>query len=59
MSCIITYDITKQGQGKQCQTPGFKFEELTGKTKVKMGRNWKKQEEIENLKKKQDQRSKP
>ena len=21
---------TKQGQGNQCQTPGFKFEELTG-----------------------------
>ena len=32
----------KQGQGNQCQTPGFKFEELTGWKKGKMGRNWKK-----------------
>ena len=22
--------VEKQGQGNQCQTPGFKFEELTG-----------------------------
>ena len=42
----------KQGQGNQCQTPGFKFEELTGLKRGKIGRNWKKQEEIEKLKKK-------
>ena len=46
----------KQGQGNQCQTPGVKFEELTG---WKKGKNGKKLEETENLKKKQDQRSKP
>ena len=49
----------QQGQGNQCQTPGLKFEELTGLKKGKMGRNWNKQEEIEKLKKRQDQRSKP
>ena len=29
---MVTYieNSTKQGQGNQCQTPGFKFEELTG-----------------------------
>ena len=29
---------TKQGQGNLCQTPGFKFEELTGWKKGKNGK---------------------
>ena len=49
----------KRGQGNQCQTPGVKFEGLTGWKRGKMGRNWKKKEETEKLKKKQDQRSTP
>ena len=38
----ISHKQLKQGQGNQCQTPGVKFEELTG---WKKGKNGKKLEE--------------
>ena len=54
-----TYTEEEQGQGNQCQTPGVKFDKLTGWKRGKTGRKWKKQEETEKPKEKQDLRSKP